>query len=189
MVMAAGHLGGYIKGGDPDTYYPELWDWFVGNTASVADHLRVLDIGCGEGHSVSYFAELGCEVVGVDGVPQDHPLVAHHDYTTGPWVPPGRFDFCWCCEFVEHVEEQYAANYMASFASCQVVAITHAEPGQAGYHHVNCQDDEYWIGLFGEHGFQLDHELTQEGREVSARHPRACNYFARTGLVFSKAGS
>jgi hypothetical protein len=34
-----------------------------------------------------------------------------------------------------------------------MAVITHGEPGQAGHHHVNCQDDAYWIEKFAEGGF------------------------------------
>jgi len=28
-METAGHLGGYLTGGDPDTRYEDMWDWLV----------------------------------------------------------------------------------------------------------------------------------------------------------------
>jgi hypothetical protein len=51
------HLGGYVEGGDPATYYPDLWKWFV-ETLMVRS---VIDVGCGDGVALKYFRDtLGC---------------------------------------------------------------------------------------------------------------------------------
>ena len=39
--------------------------------------------------------------------------------------------------------------------------VTHAEPGQNGHHHVNCQTTDYWIKVFAEHGFEHIAEETR----------------------------
>ncbi len=58
-----------------------------------------------------------------------------------------NFDLIWCCEVVEHVEEEFVQNIMDTFKLGKIVALTHAVPGQKGYHHVNCKPKEYWIDL------------------------------------------
>lgn len=96
------HLGGYVVGGDEATWFPELWAWLVESM----DVSSVLDVGCGDGQAVHEFARLGCTVQGIDGVPQDDPLIVEHDFTQGPYLPDRVFDMIWCCEFVEHIEER-----------------------------------------------------------------------------------
>ena len=133
-METADHLGGYLAGGDPDTLYPDMWDWLV-DTWEVKS---VIDIGCGDAPALSHFLSRGIRAVGVDGMPPTHELVTQHDYTTGPYVPNGEFDLAWSAEFVEHVDEVYVPNFMATFRRARFAAITHAEPGCPGWHHVNC---------------------------------------------------
>jgi 16S rRNA A1518/A1519 N6-dimethyltransferase RsmA/KsgA/DIM1 with predicted DNA glycosylase/AP lyase activity len=61
-VESQKHLGGYIIGGDSNTYAPEIWDWMINHNIK-----SVIDVGCGEGHSTKYFYDNGCEVLGVEG--------------------------------------------------------------------------------------------------------------------------
>src|ERR1043166_9362439 len=90
------HLGGYVKGGDDATWYPDLWQWFM----DLLGVRSVVDVGCGEGRALAWFRSKGCNVAGVDGLPQVDPDVDEHDFTKGPWGAP-RCDLVWCCEFVE----------------------------------------------------------------------------------------
>jgi SAM-dependent methyltransferase len=121
----------------------------------------VLDIGCGAGYSLKYFIkEKGLIGVGVEGYEdaiKQSPVssnIIKHDYTTGLLKLDRDFDFAWCCEFVEHVEEQYVDNFMKNFQQCKYVGMTHGVPGQPGFHHVNCQPAQYWIDMFKQYDFE-----------------------------------
>jgi len=146
-IEQADHLGGYWIGGSPGTYTPRLWDEFIRQY----EIKSVLDIGCGEGHSTIYFVQMGLEVLGIEGgekavrnnKAQGH--VIQHDYLKGSYKPSLIYDMGWCAEFVEHVDESYKANFLETFKSCKYLLMTHAVPGQSGYHHVNCQKADYWI--------------------------------------------
>lgn len=192
------HLGGYFAGGDPDTFYPALWDWAIEEFQVQS----MIDVGCGDGATLKFFAQKGIAVLGVDGMPQPDPRIMEHDYQThGPFsispgmacAPPsnGRewdarsWDLAWSCEFVEHVEEQHVQNFIATFKTAKVVMMTHAVPGQGGHHHVNCKDDRYWIDVMDAAGFTLD-PRTETAREVSKANERPENYFAKSGLVFGR---
>ena len=154
------HLGGAYETGDANTIMPDIWGYLI-----VKYGVRsVLDIGCGFGHSCSYFGSM-CQPIswlGIDGWKEaiDRTVakgcVRLHDFTTGPCELNDTFDLAWSSEFVEHVDEVYQANYMAAFQKCRRACITHSVPGQAGFHHVNCRDDAYWIAVFANYGFAFD---------------------------------
>jgi hypothetical protein len=187
-MVKDGHLGGYIRGGDPGSWCPHLWSWAVRRL----DVHSVLDVGCGEAHSTRFFHELGCEASGVDGCEEalrDSVLPAHvlkHDFAEGPFLPPRCADLVWSCEFLEHVEERYLVNLRHTFASARkAILVTHAFPGQdRGHHHVNCRPSAYWIRWFEQLGFRCDASLSRQARAVTLRDYPGVNHFARSGLVF-----
>lgn len=156
------HLGGCIIEGDIGTWAPQVWEKLI----EIYDLKKVVDVGCGAGHSTKYFIDKGIDAVGVEGfVPAINasPVKQNifvHDYSTGEFQTNSTFDLAWCCEFVEHVEEKYSENFMKTFDKCNVVAMTHAVPGQPGFHHVNCQNAEYWINKFKERGFSYNEEFS-----------------------------
>ncbi len=168
--MTAPHLGGAYEQGDANTTMPDVWGYLLVKY----DLKQVLDIGCGFGHTMQWFSQNGlCKVVGIDGwdeavkkcvVPGAAVL---HDFTKGPCpdvVSP--FDLVWSAEFLEHVEEKYIPNFMAAFRLGRVACVTHAEPGQHGHHHVNCQTTEYWVRVFAEYGFEHVEEETRMFRQT-----------------------
>jgi SAM-dependent methyltransferase len=174
------HLGGYVEGGDPATWFPDLWQWLIDSVGVTS----MLDVGCGEGRALDYFRGAGCTVFGVDGIEQPDPDIACHDFTQGPWSSPAHVDLVWSCEFVEHVEEAYIPNYLRAFWAAPLVLITHAEPGQAGHHHVNCRWPDYWRGAMAAAGYELDVALTETTRALARFNPNPWNHYARSGLAF-----
>lgn len=178
------HLGGYTPGGDPATWYPRLWRTLV------RDHniRSMIDVGAGEGLTVEYFASLGVDAVGVEGTEQLSDRLVVHDYTGGPYDPGRRFDLGWCCEFAEHVDAAYEANWLATLACCDMVLFTHGEPGQPGYHHVNLHYGPYWADRFRAAGLLYDDALTEKTRRLArVGNPHPLNHYARSGLAFRKA--
>jgi len=173
-----GHLGGFVRGGDPDTQYPEMWEWLV----ATEEIKVVLDVGCGDGAALRAFRDLGCAAIGIDGMEQDDPGIFTHDYTTGlvPFHGTDAFDLVWSCEFVEHVEAQHVLNFLDSFSRAPLVLMTHAMPGQPGWHHVNCQDGTYWKDAMYGIDYFFDPSLTADTRA------RAHGYYAATGMAFRR---
>lgn len=149
------HLGGCVIEGDGGTFAPQVWDKLL----EMYNFKTVIDVGCGAGHSLKYFLDKHLDGIGVEGYREAinrSPVKANivfHDYTLGEFIISSEFDLAWCCEFVEHVEEKYLSNFMKTFQKCKFVAMTHAVPGQPGFHHVNCQEAKYWIDIFSEYGF------------------------------------
>jgi len=149
----------------------------------------MLDVGCGPGDMVQIANDRGIDAWGVDG---DFTLqysrelkdkIIVHDFCTGPAPIEKTFDLCWSVEFLEHVEEKYVPNFMDAFNKCSYVLCTAAPPGQAGYHHVNCRDLEYWTGVFGEYGFEYDADETNTVKEHSNMHKP---FIKRNGMFFRR---
>ena len=187
-MVKDGHLGGYIRGGDPGTWCPHLWSWAIKEFGVRS----VMDVGCGEGHSAKFFHNRGCQVVGVEGCHQAIEdtvipgLVFQHDFRDGPFAPDQPVDLVWSCEFLEHVQERYVPNILKTFAHARrALLITHAFPGQDdGHHHVNCRPSSYWIRQIEAAGFRCDERLSRRARTVTLRDYHSVNHFARSGLVF-----
>ena len=178
MVVTDSKLGGYILGGDENTAAPSLWEWLIVEQGVKS----VIDIGCGEGIALEYFAGHGVTVHGVDAIQQPKAFIHQHNYREDSYWPGRRFDLAWSCEFVEHVEEQHVPNFMRTFQCADLALITHATPGQNGWNHVNCQPAEYWIKVFDDYGFDYDEELTMTSRSIA--ESEKWSYYVATGLAF-----
>ena len=188
MNEISDHLGGYIPGGDPATQFPDLWRWIIREEGVRS----VLDVGCGEGQAVDFFEEEirsqhgSGLILGIDGVPQDHPGIITHDFVDRAFIPSGRYDMIWSCEFVEHVEERFVPNFLETFSYGDLILMTHGEPGQAGHHHVNNQNWEYWMGAMASIGYFLDRELTRKTRELASLNDNQWNHYRRSGMAFRR---
>jgi len=173
------HLGGNVVCGDKMTFYPEMWSWLVRELGIRS----VLDVGCAEGIHTKYFKELGCEIIGVEGLLLNaiHPQAAFpiiiNDFQES-FVQVAKIDLAWCCEVLEHIEEAYLDNVMQTLLNGKYITITHALPGQGGHHHVNEQSPEYWIARFEEYNCILQKELTLQTRK------RAHSWYQQSGMVF-----
>ncbi len=158
------HLGGTALVGDPMTRVEDVWVKLIAKYG----FRSVIDVGSGVGVNAKWFLDQGLDAYAVEGfpdylyhsvIPSDRMIA--HDYTTGPYFPMRNFDLGWSSEFVEHVEERFVPNFMATFKACRYVCITHATPGQGGYHHVNEQPTEYWVEKFLQSGFShLEEDTT-----------------------------
>ena len=196
--VVKGHLGGFIAAdrnypnGDPATWCPGVWQFLRDRyLAFQKKPWRVLDVGCGEGHALEWFADSGCDAKGVEGLsdgirafekrrPDLAGRVVLHDYTKGP-LTIDPVELVWSCEFVEHVAAEHMPNFLATFADALVVAMTHAEPGQGGHHHVNCREAQFWIEQMANIGFGLEVDATIASRKLAPD-----THWARSGQIFTR---
>jgi SAM-dependent methyltransferase len=173
------HLGGCIIEGDEFTYMPDIWQELL-DTFPIR---TILDVGCGAGRNLEWFKEKGLQVQGVEGWPEaieqcKVPVIAH-DYTLGPLALKNNYDLCICTEFVEHVEQRFEENWFQTMKSATHILMCHGLPGQAGYHHVNCQPSEYWVSRFAENGYIKNEELSEKFRDTGRDAP-----WGRNTLMF-----
>ena len=119
-ALDALHLGGNIRGGDPFTWCPSVWDYVV-NRFGIKS---VLDFGSGSGTAALYFHRLGMKVCAVDGLEENvrksiFPTVKH-DVTKGPFV--SQFDLVHCQEVVEHIRGSIPRSPLKVLLRCPVRA-------------------------------------------------------------------
>lgn len=195
--MSEDYLGGCILGGpfgDERTYAPALWKEMIHRFAPRS----LLDIGCGGGYSLKWFLDHMDVVNGLEAYPpalkvlEQRGLGSHvipFDFTKddasrlcGPH--DGKWDLGWCCEVVEHVDEAHLKTLLDVFSKCRVVAMTHAVPGQAGHHHVNCQKADYWIAALRAAGFNYWPGLSSRFRSIPEASSAMGEYPRATLLVF-----
>jgi len=94
---------------------------FVSDFLRVDEHLRVLEVGCGEGGNLAPFADLGCTCVGVDlnerqishakAFFKDHPQAAklqfiYQDIYAADADKLGQFDLIIMRDVIEHIVDQ-----------------------------------------------------------------------------------
>lgn len=174
--------GGNIWQGDPWTFAPKTWQHII-DRFSVRS---VLDLGSGRGFSAAWFHKAGCQTVAMDGEIINvktavHPTV-HHNLEAGPFVCP--VDLVHCQEVVEHIEEKYLNNLLNTLANGQFILMTHAEPDQPGYNHVNCQTSNYWVKQLDKYGYNFLEADSKMVRYVAASE--SAHHLARSGLVFGR---
>ena len=176
------HLGGNIQYGDPYSFAPKTLEYLTRRYAIRS----AVDLGSGEGHQASLLSALGVCTIAVDGLPENvqnavHPTVLH-DLTITPFI--ANVDAVFCCEVVEHIEERYIDNLLASLLCGRILIMTHASPGQHGHHHVNEQPAEYWISRIGSRGFTWSMTETANLHKVAQNDVLGSNWYGHSGLVF-----
>lgn len=173
------HLGGH--GGVTHIDVGAL-DWAI----SEYEVKTAIDVGCGVGDMVKHMLDRGIDARGIEGDPALNwgrpEKFIRWDYTKGPCVPDNTTDLGWCVEVLEHIEEQYLDNVMATFKECKVLIVTAAPPGtESAHHHVNCKTDIYWMYQFAKAGFRFDDQATMRMR---AKSTMAREFMKNTGMVF-----
>ncbi|WP_338831771.1 class I SAM-dependent methyltransferase [Bradyrhizobium sp. 27S5] len=175
------HLGGSIKAGDPFTYCPLVWDYVISRFCIQS----VLDLGSGCGNAAHYFHKAGLRVLATDGFPESVEKSTYpafqQDITQAPIVT--RTDLVHCQEVVEHIDERYLENVLLSLTCGKYILMTHAVPGQIGYHHVNLQTSEYWIDHLHRKGCEYLEADTRRIRNLAEKDGAA--YMQQSGLSSS----
>lgn len=174
------HLGGNFVEGDPATFSPTAWKYIIDKF----NVKNVLDVGSGRGYASKWFLDQGLTVTAIDGLDDNInnsiiPAIKH-DLITGPFIC--KTDFVNCIEVVEHIEEKYLDNLLTTLCNGSLLLMTHAVPGQDGWHHVNCQESHYWIDHLKQRNFILLEDDSKKIQELADQDGAA--HIARNGLLF-----
>lgn len=129
----------------------------------------VIDIGCGIGDLIQGFRERGLFAHGIEGSKEVIPFLACPTTAVTifdlkePFPAAMIFDLAMSLEVAEHIEPEYAENFVETLSNfSNRVLLSIAPPGQGGHHHVNCQPIEYWDVLFFEHQLARNDRIAQE---------------------------
>ncbi len=175
------HVGGNILEGDPCTFSPNVWDYVIQRFAISS----VMDLGSGMGYASQYFHKKGMKVLAVDGMIENcqkaiFPTI-HLDLTVTKAI--AKVDLVHCQEVVEHIEERYLDNLLSSLSCGKFILMTHAHPGQGGYHHVNEQPTEYWVTNLSKYNCEVLIEDSNRIRKIAA--DEGAIFLARSGLILA----
>lgn len=156
----------------------------------------VVDVGAATGDLVAKFNELGVESYGIEGSKEAQNYVitdkmvygdVRFDITEWGWVYP--CDLCTCFEVAEHLEPEYADQFVdnLSYLSDQIL-ISAAPPGDTGYGHLNCQSQEYWVKKFCDKGYYWCQSVAEQIKEewYPWRKKDGIRAFFRTLMYFTK---
>lgn len=160
------------------------------------DFKTMIDIGCANGDMVMLARSKNIDAYGIDGDYEAlqkfsnsnvRDFLMEHDYTTGSANISFNPDLILSIEFLEHVEEQFLSNILENFTA-NILVICTPPPNSPGYHHVNCQTQEYWINRMLKCGYILSHKYTEEARKYSTMTDRGkpANYFKENGMIFTR---
>jgi SAM-dependent methyltransferase len=122
----------------------------------------VLDIGCGSGAYLRYFASEGAQLIrGVDRIEQ--PRFLHSDeYVQADLETPLRlaetFDLVICSEVIQHLapaSESVLVDNVVRHAKKRIV-FSSTQPGRPGAAQLNCHPILHWLDLFASAGWYPD---------------------------------
>ena len=181
QCKVAPHLGGNITAGDPFTWCPRVWNYVIERFGIAT----AMDLGSGSGFAARYFAKRQVMTVAIDGLRENvetgvYPTV-QMDLTKQ--AVRTRVDLVHCQEVVEHIDKRHLRHVLDSLLCGKIILMTHALPGQDGYHHVNCQPPEYWVDHLTKRGCSLLEEDTARIRALAVQD--GARYMAATGLLLS----
>lgn len=121
----------------------------------------IIDIGCGVGTWLKVFQEKGAKkIFGVEGkwVDESNLVIKKEEFTKAdleqPFDAESKFDLAISLEVEEHINEEFAEQFVKNLTShAPVILFSAAIPLQGGKHHVNEQWPTYWKEIFEKEGY------------------------------------
>lgn len=175
------------------------WDkGLVQKIVSVHEVKSALDVGCGSGVTIDAFEQLGVSCWGLegnkavlDGTCRNTQRLLLCDFTK-QWVQwPVPVDLVWCVEVLEHIPAKFQSNVVRTIESNtgKVAFVTAAQPGQPGYHHVNCRPRGHWTEIFEQAGLRRWPEGDQLLEQLPDHSEFGPNYLKANGMFFIRLRS
>ena len=178
----APELGGNMWQGDPWTFSPRVWRYIIDRFAAES----ILDVGSGRGYAAQWFHKAGCKVVAMDAEIINvknalFPTVLHNIMHSSFFCP---VDVVHCQEVAEHIPEAFVQSFLDTLCNGKFIVMSHAEPGQDGHSHINCQPSKYWIEHIESKHYSLLIDDTTRVKKIA--ESEGAFHLARSGLVFGR---
>jgi len=159
---------------------------------------RVLDVGCAAGGQIEVWRKNNTESFGLEGSENAWNIASHYakqymklfDLRNDvKEVFFNNIDMVQSYEVAEHIEEEFANNYVDVMCmhNPNNIIMTAAPPGQGGTHHVNCQPKEYWIEKIEKKGYKFNQQKVDEivSWGISDEIPFP-NWWPKNVMIFEK---
>lgn len=158
-------------------------------------NIQIIDAGCATGDFVAEFNRLGYNAWGIEGSIAAKPFFVTDRIIIADlrkellFQDAKGFDVCYSLEVAEHIEEEYADQFIDNlcFLSNNIL-ITAAPPGQGGHGHYNCQPKEYWIEKFNKKNYRNDTvlEMVFQTNIEKFKNKRGMNSYYNNCMVFRR---
>ncbi len=136
---------------------PQYKDWIEG---------KVIDLGCGRGHTVEWLREYGFQAEGIDQI-RVHPEMRIGDITQ-PIDDIAEFDSAVCIDCIEHLYDPQVEGLFANMKQVkrQAFSIHNGESTGTGQElHVNRRTFDQWRTIIEEH-FEIAEEIEVNKRQI-----------------------
>ena len=149
---------------------------------------RVNDLGAGPGFYSAFLRKQSFSVLASDARPINRvslTYVCKIDISrTILWQPYEITDATLCLEVGEHIEPKHEATVLDNIANSATkkIIMSWAIPGQGGFGHVNCRENDYIIAQMEARGWKHNPD---ESDFLRARCS-GCSWFENTLMVFDK---
>ena len=156
----------------------------------------IIDVGCAVGEYIQEFKNRGLNAYGIEGskeafphIPEEIRHFVFNKDLRKPFFLHYYFKVVMCLEVAEHIEKEYADQFVSNLINLtDYIIISAAPPGQKGHYHVNCQPVSFWELLFEEYEFYRnikDERIFKKCLEPHKRKKGLNAYYANT-LIFER---
>lgn len=138
--------------------YPQYKGWLKG---------KILDIGCGRGHTVELLRREGFVCDGIDQVNVNQDMLVG-DITKTLCIDSEDYTTCLCIDVIEHIPEEIIEGLFNNFKlfDVQIFSIHNGPSVYKGVElHVNRKPFDVWRSILSQH-FNIIQEITIHNEQV-----------------------
>ena len=177
--------------GDNAAQQKVLAEYFVPKIIENFNPKYVFDVGCGTGQWLDEYRKYNVLTKGVEGSRNafiemsdgTKEVVLEWDLRDKIGEEDYNIDFVQSFEVAEHIEEDYANVFIHNLIKDDpdIVLLTAAPPEQHGFHHVNCQEREYWMKKMKDKDYLFNQDLLNEIKDWGT--PDDCPFWWHSNLM------